>query len=191
MIIDLYLRQVIYMENSTDRGFKVNQFEYGYLVEDTDPCARTMKVSCPKLNGMQSGSSGTSNEPVSKSAFANDSSSSLDSNSTVSGQEYITAKVTLELAHRHSFHDCDGCPCPNKVHSASTCHPGISCLKPCNHYHHDHHFPHLGETGMIPKGTKVILLFMDPAGNDAYVTRFWCEFPDGTTNGTPPRERGR
>lgn len=179
------------MEGSTSRGFQLNQFEYGYLVKDTDPCARTMEVYCPKLNAMQSGSASSSNEPVSKSAFANDSSSSLAASGSVSAKESITAKVVLELAHRHPFHDCPGTPCPNKVHTAHTCHDGISKLKPCHHYHHDHHFPHMGETGLIPKGTKVILLFMDPAGNDAYVTRFWCEFPDGTTNGTPPRERGR
>ena len=179
------------MEGSTSRGFQLNQLEYGYLVKDTDPCARTMEVFCPKLNAMQSGGADVSKEPVSKSSFANDSESSLDSGSSIESKQSIVAKVCLEVAHRHSFHDCEGCPCPNKVHSAETCHVGTSRLNPCNHYHHDHHFPHMGETGLIPAGTKVILLFMDPAGNDVYVTRLWCEFPDGTTNGTPPRERGR
>lgn len=177
------------MENVTSTGVKLNQLEYGYLVEDTDPCARTMKVDVPKLSGCLAGGSGSRQESINNSAFANSSECSAGSGSTSSEQNYITAKVCLELAHRHSFHDCPGCPCPNKVHDVVICEVGTSHLKRCDHYHHDHHFPHLGETGMIPAGTKVIVLFMDENPKDCYVTRLWCEFPDGTTNGDPPRER--
>lgn len=176
------------MENAGARGFKLNQFEYGFLVEDTDPRARTMKVECPKLTGTLAGGDKPTNNPVQKSAMLNDSSSELQSASSVSTKDFIVAKVCLELAHRHYFHDCPGTPCPNATHDAVTCHGGTSHLVPCPHYHHDHHFPHDGNN-VIPKGTKVILLFMDENVNDCYVTRLWCEFPDGTTNGTPPRER--
>jgi hypothetical protein len=177
------------MENVTSNGVKLNQLEYGYLVEDTDPCARTMKVECPKLTATLAGGGDTHKGSINNSKFANSGDCSVGSGSTSTEGNYITAKVCLEVAHRHSFHDCPGCPCPNATHDAITCHPGTSHLVRCDHYHHDHHFPHLGETGMIPAGTKVILLFMDNNPKDCYVTRLWCEFPDGTTNGTPPRER--
>ena len=178
------------MENTGARNFKLNQFEYGFLVEDTDPRARVMKVECPKLTGTLSGGDKPTNNPIQKSNMLNDSESELQSSDTVSSKDYIEAKVSLELAHRHKWHDCtpQSPNCVNAVHTAFTCCPGTSDLKPCYHYHHDHHFPHNSE-GMIPKGTKVILLFMDDNVNDCYVTRLWCEFPDGQTQGDPPRER--
>ena len=39
------------MKNAGDASFNIELFEYGYLVEDTDPCATSMKVYVPKLSG--------------------------------------------------------------------------------------------------------------------------------------------
>lgn len=179
------------MEDVNTSKFNLNQFEYCYLVEDTDPCARTMKIRVPKLHGNMTSSATGSTQSVNKSGISNSSESSVDSTATVQDTGgTITARVSLELAHRHSFHDCPG-NCVNLVHTAQTCHSGTSNLKVCHHYHHDHHFPHSGETGKIPAGTKMICMFMDNNVNDCFVTRMLCDMPDGRTNGDPPREKGR
>lgn len=178
------------MRNTEDQGMSLNLFEYGFLVEDTPANARTMKVSCPKITAMKGDGSKPAQSSVNSDGLANDSMVDVGSANTATTSDYITAKVVLELAHRHKFHDCwpIGSNCVNQCHTAVTCCPGCSDLSECHHYHHDHHFPH-NKAGKIPKGTKVILLFMDNNVNDCYVTRLWCEFPDGTTNGTPPAEK--
>ena len=96
----------------------------------------------------------------------------------------------MNIAHRHKFHDCtpQAANCPNATHSAFTCHSGTSCLKPCPHFHHDHHFPHVDDKGKIPKGSRVILLFMNHDINDAIVTRLECKFPEGAKYPDPPNE---
>ena len=177
------------MDNTNSRQMHLNQFEYAYLVEDTDPCARVMKVECPKLTAMLNGGNTPNNESVDKGLIVNDTESTVNPAGSVTKADYIVARVVLEHAHRHKFHDCipQSPNCVNKVHGGSK-----PCkLKPCKHHHHDHHFPHLGDFGKIPKGTKVIVMFMDNNPNDCYVTRLWCEFPDGTTQGQKVREIGR
>lgn len=176
------------MKGAGDSSFELELFEYGFLVEDTDPCATTMKVFVPKLQGMTAGGGGQSSGSVDTSAFANSSDSKLQSSNNSTEQQYITAKVFMPLAHRHSFHDCPG-NCVNLVHSAQTCHSGTSNLKVCHHFHHDHHFPHLGDKGMIPAKTRVIVLFMEHNMNDAYITRFICEFPNGGEPQPPDEHR--
>ena len=175
------------MKGAGSSDFELELFEYGYLVQDTDPCATTMEIMVPKLQGMTTGSASTSTSKVDKSAFANSSDSQLQSSNTSTEAGSIVAKVAMPLAHRHSFHDCPG-NCVNLVHSAETCHTGTSTLKVCHHFHHDHHFPHLGDKGKIPANSKVIVLFMNHDPKDAWVTRICCEFPDGATPPPPPDE---
>ena len=180
------------MKNANGNDFQLNQFEYAYLVKDEDPNAETMEVFVPKLHGNMNPSAKGSSKPVDKSVFMNSGDSTIQSSGSASERGSIIARVVMPLAHRHQFHDCEGCPCPNKVHDAVTCHSGTSHLKPCNHYHHDHHFPHVGDFGMVPEGTKVIVMFMDENVNDCWVTRFCCDFPGQKGNGALlPRERNR
>ena len=176
------------MDNATGNKHSMNQFEWCYLVEKTPSNARTMKIYIPKLQGKTSASKESTPSPVNADSFANSQESKLASSKNINEKGYIVAKVQLELAHRHKFHDCEGCPCPNATHSCSTCHDGNGYLELCEHYHHDHHFPHDKE-GYIPEGTKMICLIMDENENDVIVTRLWCEFPSGERNGNPPRER--
>ena len=178
------------MENAATTSFKLNQFEYCYLVEDTDPCATTMKIYVPKLQAQQTGSAEPIEQPINDSSFLNTEESKLQNSNNVTKANYITARVTLPLAHRHDFHDCEGCPCPNAEHNLSTCHPGTGYLVLCEHYHHDHHFPHVGEKGKIPAGTKMICMFMNDNPADCYVTRMLCDMPGGTKMELP-RERYR
>nr|DAR84738.1 MAG TPA: hypothetical protein [Caudoviricetes sp.] len=176
------------MQNVGGNNFSLNQFEYCYLVEDTDPCARTMKIYVPKLMGQKNASNSTTNASIDQSSFINSQDSRLESSSNVQSANYIVARVQLPLAHRHKFHDCPG-NCPNKVHDAQTCCPGTSTLKDCPHFHHDHHFPHLGDKGLMPKGTRLICMFMNDDPNDCIVTRLEVMFPDGTMNpGEPVNE---
>lgn len=176
------------MENSGGSGFKLNQFEYCYLVEDTDPCAREMKIYVPKLQAQTTGSSKSATTGVDQSSFMNADDCKLQSSNKVESAGYIVAPVALELAHRHKIHDCPG-NCPNATHDAVTCHTGTSHLKPCPHFHHDHHFPHDESTGMIPANTQMICMFMGENATDCIITRMWCKFPDGTIQpGNPPDE---
>lgn len=177
-----------YMDNLSGNSHKMNQFEWCYLVEDTPSTAREMKIHIPKLQGKNPPSDKANATSVNADSFANSNESKLSSDKKIEQGGPIVAKVQLELAHRHKFHDCEGCPCPNKDHPGDCCHSVTGHLNMCNHYHHDHHFPH-NKKGMIPKGTKMICLIMDENTNDVIVTRLWCEFPSGETNGNPPRER--
>ena len=177
------------MQNTGGNDFSLQQFEYCYLVEDTDPRAREMKIYIPKLMGQMSGGNKKVSKPIDKSSIINASDCDTGSASSVQSANYILAPVQLELAHRHKLHDCPG-NCINLVHSAMTCHSGTSTLKPCPHFHHDHHFPHTtdGTGGVIPANTQLICMFMDQNPNNCIVTRIWCKFPDGTTNGTAVNE---
>lgn len=175
------------MKGAGNSDFQLELLEYGFLAEDTDPCATTMKVIIPKLQGMSTGSSNKNSSKVDSSAFANSSDSKLQSSNTSSEQGYITARVAMELAHRHKFHDCPG-NCPNATHDAITCHSGTSHLVPCPHFHHDHHFPHVGDKGKIPANSKVIVCFMNHDVNEALVTRLICDFPNGGKHPDRPNE---
>ena len=177
------------MRNSEDTGFELNLFEWGYLAEDTDPQAQTMKVYIPKIHGKMTGSDNVDNESVDNSAFANDSSSEVSASQNVEKPKFVVCDVALEFAHRHKWHDCPGTPCPNATHDAVVCHTGTSHLKKCLHYHHDHHFPHDEKTKLIPKGAKVIVLFMDKDLSQGIVTRMWCEFGGSKHPLVLPRER--
>ena len=87
------------MKGAGNSDFQLELLEYGFLAEDTDPCATTMKVIIPKLQGMSTGSSNKNSSKVDSSAFANSSDSKLQSSNTSSEQGYITARCS----HR--------CPC--------------------------------------------------------------------------------
>jgi hypothetical protein len=176
-------------DKTENEGFKVELFEYAYLVKDTSPTAKTFEVYVPKLQGNTSGSDKSTKSNIDSSNFANSSDSNFGGGKSSSEKGSITVRVSDEtmIAHRHSFHDCPG-NCVNEVHTAQTCHPGTSTLKPCPHFHHDHHWPHLGETGMIPANSRVIVLFMNHDPNDGIVTRIECKFPNG---GGPERPRDR
>ena len=176
-------------DKTENEGFKLELFEYGYLVEDTDPTAEVFKVYVPKLQGNTQGGSGKSKERIDSSNFANSSDSDLESADSAGTKEYIEVPVSPEymIAHRHNFHDCPN-NCVNAVHSAMTCHSGTSNLKPCPHFHHDHHWPHTEEMGKIPKDSRVIILFMNHDVNNGLVTRLECKFPSG---GEPSRPKDR
>ena len=176
------------MKNAGSADYNLELFEYAYLVEDTDPCATSMKIYVPKLAGTKAPGNSSNKSSVNQSMIGNSSDSTLQEASSAGGQSYITARVAMPLAHRHKHHDCPG-NCINEVHSASTCHEGISCLKPCPHFHHDHHFPHVGAWGLIPKGSRVIVLFMNHDVNDAIITRLECKFPSGSPPGPPNEHR--
>lgn len=175
-------------DKTENQGFKLELLEYGYLVEDTDPCASKFKIYVPKLQGNTTGSKNTQTETTDNSQIANDDAPSGSSSSSTSG--YITARVSPEImiAHRHKFHDCPG-NCVNLTHDAQTCHPGTSHLKVCHHFHHDHHWPHVGDKGMIPANSKVIVAFMNHSMNDAIVTRLICDFPNGGEPQPPDEHR--
>lgn len=149
----------------------LEQFEYCYLVEDTDPEATTMKIFIPKLMGNMSMGNNKSSKSVNKQALMNDDGGGIDS--SVETQNYIVAKVQDPYMHKHKHHDCPG-NCVNVSHD-NTC-PSTSILKPCNHFHHDHHFPHLGEYGKIPKGAQMICCIMNKNVKDIIVTRMWCRW---------------
>ena len=147
------------------------QFEYCYLVEDTDPEATSMKIFVPKLMGNMSMSNKTSKKNVNKQCLMNDDDSGVDS--SVQTQNFIVGKVQDPYMHKHSFHDCPG-NCPNVQHG-NTC-GSESILSPCPHFHHDHHFPHLGEHGKIPAGAQLICCIMNKNIKDIIVTRMWCRW---------------
>lgn len=175
------------MENEGGSAFHLNQFEYGYLVEDTDKAATSMKVHIPKLMGVAGGGNGTTTKSVDSSIIMNKDKSKIKVSSSVSGKNYIDAPVVLPYEHEHPHHNCQGYDgsnnCPNTSHNNTCHHPGSSILKPCPHFHHDHHFPHMGADGMIPAGSRVIVMFMDNNVNDCRITRMICDFPNGMTNG--------
>lgn len=178
------------MQNAGGNDFSLDQFEYCYLVEDTDPCATQMKIYVPKLMGQKTGSANTNQSGVNQTSFMNSGDCKLESSSQVQSANYIVARVQMPLAHRHSFHDCPG-NCVNLVHGAQTCCPGTSDLKVCHHFHHDHHFPHEGETGLIPKGSRLICMFMNHDPNDCIVTRMEVMFPNGQINPMEPADEHR
>ena len=149
---------------------QLNQLEYCYLVEDTDPKATQMKIFIPKLMGGIKPSGTTGNKQISTGALMNEG---VNVSSSVSTQNYIVAKVVDPYEHKHKHHDCPG-NCVNSSHSNTCC--GSSILAPCPHFHHDHHFPHIGEYGIIPSGTKMICLVMDGNLKDIWVTRFLCRW---------------
>lgn len=162
--------------------------EYGYLVKDEDPMASTFEVYVPKLSGMQEGSSKSTTQTADTSAIANEGAAATSA--STQSKSTITARVSPEImiAHRHKFHDCPG-NCINLVHKADTCHTGTSTLKVCHHFHHDHHWPHQGDKGMIPANSRVIVLFMNHDMKDAIVTRIICDFPSGGEPAPPDEHR--
>lgn len=147
-----------------------DQLEYCYLVEDTDPEAMTMKIYVPKLMGNMSMGNKKTKVSVDTNSLMN-SDDTVDS--SVETQNYITAKVQDSYMHKHSFHDCPG-NCPNVSHN-NTC-GSSSILNSCPHFHHDHHFPHLGDHGKIPKGAQMICCIMNKNIKDIIVTRMWCRW---------------
>ena len=151
-----------------------NQLEYCYLVEDTDPEAMEMKIFIPALMG---GMGGYSNQKKKKSvntdALINSDDSDTEVDSSVSTQGYILARVQDSYQHKHKHHDCPG-NCPNVSHG-NTC-GSSSKLSPCPHFHHDHHFPHEGEYGKIPKGAQMICLIMNKNPKDIIITRMLCRW---------------
>lgn len=176
--------------NKTEnKNFQLEILEYAFLAEDTDPCAEVFKIYVPKLQGNTQGGSSSNTETTDSSAISNDTNSGSTS-STAEKQQYINARVSPEymIAHRHKFHDCPG-NCVNLTHTAQTCHSGTSTLKVCHHFHHDHHWPHVGDKGMIPAGSRVIVAFMNHDPNDAIVTRLICDFPSGGTPNPPDEHR--
>ena len=96
------------MQNAGGNDFSLDQFEYCYLVEDTDPCATQMKIYVPKLMGQKTGSANTNQSGVDQTSFMNSGDCKLESSSQVQSANYIIARVQMPLAHRHSFHDCPG-----------------------------------------------------------------------------------
>lgn len=177
-------------DKTENEGFKVELFEYGYLVKDTHPCATTFEVYVPKLQGNTAGSDKSTKSNIDSSNIANNGETDFGGGNSTSEKGSITVRVSPEtmIAHRHSYHDCPGTPCPNATHDAVTCCPGISTLKPCPHFHHDHHWPHKGSSGMIPANSRVIILFMNHDPNDGIVTRIECKFPSGN-HPSRPRDR--
>lgn len=175
------------MKNQGGAAFQLNQFEYGYLVEDTPRNATSMKVYIPKLMGVVGGGSNTGKQNIDSGMIKNKDKSNITVSSSVSTKQYIDIPVVMPYEHEHPIHNCQGYDgtnnCPNTSHQNTCHHPGKSILKPCPHFHHDHHFPHLGITGMIPAGSRVIVMFMDNNVNDCRVTRMICDFPSGVSNG--------
>lgn len=162
-------------------GLKLNPLVYGYLVEDTPCDATVMKMYIPKLMGLAGGGSGQVTENINSGVSATGGGAG-----SVTSKQYIEVKVCDPYAHRHPTHDCQGYDgsdnCPNKKHQNTCHHPGDSILKPCPHTHHDHHFPHM-DNGMIPSGTRFIIIVMDDNPSDLRVTRLICEYPEGKQPG--------
>ena len=153
---------------------ELNQLEYCYLVEDTDPEAMERKIFIPKLMGaMGSPSNKKSKKSVNTDALMNSDDSDTEVDSSVSTQGYILAPVQDSYQHKHKHHDCKG-NCPNTSHG-NTC-GSSSKLAVCPHFHHDHHFPHLGDYGKIPAGAQMICLIMNKNPKDIYITRMLCKF---------------
>ena len=148
----------------------MDQLEYCYLVEDTDPEAMEMKIYIPKLMGNIAPGNTRSSMSYNSGAVENGG----GGGGSVQTQNFIVAKVQDSYQHKHHFHDCEGCPCPNKNH-VNTC-GSTSKLAVCKHFHHDHHFRHLGDHGPIPKGAKLICLMMNGSIKDIIVTRMWCRW---------------
>ena len=153
-----------------------DQIEYCYLAEDTDPDAMTMEVYIPKLQGDMSMGNGESNEGVNKSAVMNADGACVSEQCTC--KKSITARVQDSYHHKHGHHDCPG-NCPNISHS-NTC-GSTSKLAVCKHFHHDHHFPHRGDYGMIPAGAQMLCIIMNKNIKDIIVTRMWCRWGDEIT----------
>lgn len=150
----------------------INQFEYCYLVEDTDPEATEMKIYIPKLMGLRSMSNTPQNSSVNTNTIKNENGG--DASKSVTKQGYIVAPVQEPYMHKHKHHDCPG-NCVNESHD-NTCGKSSSKLAPCPHFHHDHHFRHLGDYGVTPAGTQLICCIMDHNIKDIIITRMWCKF---------------
>ena len=154
----------------------INQFEYCYLVEDTEPTATEMKIYVPKLMGLISMNNTPQDESVMVNCVKNTNKGDVDGNATTQG--FIVAKVQDTYSHEHKHHNCPG-NCPNESHD-NDCGKSSSILAPCPHFHHDHHFPHKDDYGMIPAGAQLICCIMDHNIKDIIVTRMWCKFSDST-----------
>lgn len=176
------------MQGMGENTFNLNLIEYGTLKDDTDPNADIVEVIIPKLAGTVSSPDEDQTGQVDKSKFINSNDSTINASDSGTKNGVIKARVVHSGAHRHEeIHDCWPIDkkCVNWVHDAFTCCPGTSTLEECKHFHHDHHMPHLEDKGMVPKGTKVMVLFMDYDPNDAWLLRWCFEFPDGGE--LPPR----
>ena len=157
-----------YLTNTAD----INQFEYCYLTEDTDPEATYMKIYVPKLMGMIDMNNKPEQDSVAASIIKNANS---DVSNSATTQGFILAKVQEPYMHKHPHHDCPG-NCINVSHP-NTC-GSSSKLADCPHFHHDHHFRHRKAYGKIPAGTQLICCIMDHNIKDIIVTRMWCRFPE-------------
>lgn len=152
-----------------------DQIEYCELAEDTSVEALTMKIFVPKLQGLMNMTTEAQDSSVNKNIVINDDGGGVSS--SCKNNAPIVARVVDPPMHKHSHHDCEGCPCPNASHG-NTC-GSSSILSVCPHYHHDHHFPHPGDdrVGTIPAGTKMICIMMNNNPKDIWVTRWLCEWP--------------
>lgn len=150
----------------------VNQFEYCYLVEDTDPTATEMKIYIPKIMGLIKMNNTPENEQVNIECIKNFN-GNAGANSSATTQGFIVAKVQEPYEHKHKHHDCPD-NCVNISHDNSC--GSSSLLDVCHHFHHDHHFRHRGEYGLIPAGTQLICCIMDHNIKDIIITRMWCKF---------------
>ena len=170
------------MQGMGDNQFNLNLIEYGTLAEDTDPNADVVNVIIPKIAGTIDGPDKDKERTVDKSKFINSEDSTIQASDNTTTSGIIKARVVHSGAHRHDkIHDCWPLKkkCVNWEHEACTCHKGTSHLSECKHFHHDHHMPHVKDKGMVPKGTKVMVLFMDYDPNDAWLLRWLFEFPSG------------
>ena len=106
----------------------------------------------------------------------------MTGSSSVSAQNYITAKVVDKRNHTHPWLFCFNAKygtnnCPNTSHANTCHHPGESILAPCQHDHWHFDFPNeQNGGGDIPAGAKLIVFFMNGNINDCWVTRFICHY---------------
>lgn len=150
----------------------INQFEYCYLVEDTDPEATEMKIYIPKLMGLIQMDNTPKDQSVNVNCIKNMLSGGGGADNNATTQGFIVARVQEHYGHKHKHHDCPG-NCVNQSHD-NTCGKSSSVLEECPHFHHDHHFRHIGDYGVIPAGTQLICCIMDHNIKDVIITRMWC-----------------
>ena len=179
------------MQGMGENQFNLNLIEYGTLAEDTNPNAEIVKVIVPKIAGTVDSPDKDKEREVNKDKFINSEDSTINASDNTTTNGMINARVVHSGAHRHKHHDCwpQKKNCPNKTHEACTCHKGTSDLYECKHFHHDHHMPHERDFGLVPKGTRVMVLFMDYDPNDAWLLRWCFDFPDGLPQPDRPYDK--
>lgn len=169
------------MQSTGGNGYDLQQFEYCYAAEDFDPAATHIKIYIPKLMSAMGGGSGSSKQSVDRSSFLNDKSCSVGTSTSVSGQQYIVARVVAPRNHDHPWLKCNNKKygtdnCPNRQHNNICPHMGKSVLKPCYHDHWHYDFDNEATGGNIPQGARMICMFMENNISDCWVTRFICEY---------------